>query len=109
MVSRMQEVRQIIPASQAIDVHFDDMDRDWRTSMKRVYDFLGLDIDPALYGMEKYLDRTAASKRTPHSYSLAEFGLSWDEVHECFESYTQAFDVTAKSSSGESSAVRASS
>ena len=99
MVSRMSEFRKDLPVAQAIDIHFDEMDNDWRSAMERVYHFLGLDIEPALQGMAAYLDRTAASKRTPHSYSLAEFGLRSGEVQERFAPYIEAFGVSTAEAS----------
>ncbi|MCA0978226.1 sulfotransferase [Qipengyuania flava] len=99
MVSRMSEFRKDLPAAQAIDIHFDEMDNDWRSAMERVYQFLGLDIEPALQGMAAYLDRTAASKRTLHTYSLAEFGLRSGEVQERFAPYIEAFGVSTAGAS----------
>ena len=47
-IERMRAARDAIPAERMIDVHYDDMERDWRGAMGRVYDFLGLDIGAAL-------------------------------------------------------------
>src|SRR5690606_4911260 len=75
MLERMREARTAIPAERQIDVHYEDMDRDWRAAMGRVYRFLGLDIAPALPAMRAYQHRAATLKRRPHRYSLEEFGL----------------------------------
>ena len=48
--------------------------------MERVYRFLGLDMAPALPGMEDYMRRASALKRRPHAYSLDEFGLTSGDV-----------------------------
>ncbi|EDL47899.1 Sulfotransferase [Erythrobacter sp. SD-21] len=100
MVSRMRQARDTIPPHQLIDVQYDDMDNDWRVSMERVYRFLGLDIEPALSGMEDYIARTAASKRVPHAYSLEEFGISEHEVYERFADYVRTYDVPTANAAG---------
>ena len=63
-----------------IDVQYEDMERDWKGTMARVYRFLDLELEPALPGMESYLDAARALKRQPHHYSLEQFGLSAGEV-----------------------------
>src|SRR5690606_41091428 len=75
-IARMRAARDDIPRERMIDVHYEDMECDWRGTMARVYAFLGLDIEPALPAMESYQQRAAVLKRRPHRYSLAEFGLS---------------------------------
>src|SRR5690606_11120770 len=81
-IDRMRAARDHIPAERRIDVHYEDMDRDWRGTMARVYRFLGLDIEPVLPAMEAYQQRTAALKRQPHRYSLEAFGLRAGRVVE---------------------------
>ncbi len=92
-VERMRAARQSIPEDRMIDIQYDDMERDWQGTMGRVYRFLGLDLEPALPAMERYLDRAAALKRHPHRYSLQDFGLSDAEVRERMADYVQAFNV----------------
>ena len=93
MIERMRNARETIPASRIIDVQYDAMDEDWRGTMERVYAFLGLDMEPAVPGMERFLARSAAMKTRPHDYSLAQFGIDAGEVSERFADYTRAFDV----------------
>ena len=93
MIDRMQEARKNFPAERAIDIRYDDVEHDWRSQMQRIYDFLDLELDPALPDMEGYLTRSAASKRMPHAYSLAQFGLDEGEVYERFAGYTARYDV----------------
>ena len=92
-VERMQEARRAIPAERMIDVQYEDMERDWRGTMERVYRFLELDMEPAAPGMESYLDRSRSLKRHPHRYSLEEFGLSPDQVRSELGDYVRRFDV----------------
>ncbi len=93
MIARMRAARDAIPRERMIDVQYEDMETDWRGTMERVYHFLDLEMEPAVAGMEDYLDRSARLKRHPHRYSLAEFGLRDDEVNERFADYTETFGI----------------
>ena len=93
MTERMMDARRAVPAERMIDVQYDDMERDWRGAMARVYRFLGLEMDSALPGMERYVERSRALKRRPHRYSLEQFGLGEGEVLERMEDYVRRFDV----------------
>ena len=95
MIERMRAARDTIPDGRMIDIQYEDMETDWRGTMSRIYRFLGLEIDPALPGMERYVARSAALKRTPHRYSLAEFGLSEAEVDDRFADYTETYGIPA--------------
>ena len=93
MIARMRAARDAIPREKMIDVQYEDMETDWRGTMERVYRFLDLEMEPAVAGMEDYLDRSARLKRHPHRYSLAEFGLCENEVNERFADYTETFGI----------------
>jgi hypothetical protein len=93
MVARMQAARQAIPPERMIDVQYEDMERDWRGTMARIYRFLDLDMAPAVPGMQCYLDRSRRLKRRPHRYSLDEFGLAEGEVIERLGAYIRRFAV----------------
>jgi hypothetical protein len=92
-VERMIDARRSIAPERMIDVQYEDMERDWRGTMARVYRFLGLEMEPAVAGMERYIDRSGALKRRPHRYSLTQFGLEEGEVHERFGHYIARFAV----------------
>ena len=92
-VERMRAARETIPQERMIDVQYEDMESDWRGTMERVYRFLGLDMAPALPGMEDYMRRASALKRRPHAYSLDEFGLTSGDVLDRLGDYVRAFDV----------------
>ena len=93
MIERMIRARGDIPQSRVIDVQYEDMERDWRGAMGRVYDFLGLEIEPALPAMEAYQRRVARSRHRPHSYSLEQFGLRPGRVTAELRDYVEMFDV----------------
>ena len=76
-----------------IDVHYEDVDADWRGAMARIYDFLDLDIEHAWPAMEAYYEEAATLKGRPHRYSLAEFGLTEREVMARLGDYVRDFAV----------------
>lgn len=92
-IARMRKARDRIARSRRIDVHFEEMDRDWAGVMHRVYRFLGMEIEPALAGMEHFIARSRALKRKPHRYSLDEFGLEEGEVLERLGDYVRTYEV----------------
>ena len=93
MTDRMMAARAAIPAERMIDVHFEDVDNDWRGTMERVYAFLDLDMAPAMPGMERYMARSARLKRRPHRYNLEQFGLTEGEVVDRMGDYVDAFSI----------------
>lgn len=93
MTERMMDARRAVAAERMIDVQYEDMERDWRGTMARIYRFLGLEIDPAVPGMERYIERSRDLKRRPHRYSLDEFGLREGEVIERLSTYIARFGV----------------
>lgn len=93
-IKRMRRARLQIPESQRIDLRYEDMDSDWRSVMHRVYEFLDMDIEPAIPNMALYHDGAEQEMhRHPHRYALPGFGLDAEEVGEQFRSYTEAFEL----------------
>jgi hypothetical protein len=93
-IERMVAARDHIPRHRFIDVHYEEMEGDWRGAMGRVYDFLDLDIGPALPAMERYQQRTRSLKRFPHRYSLEEFGLTADRVLDELGGYMETYGIS---------------
>ncbi len=93
LIERMRAARDAIPKERMIDVHFEDMDRDWRSAMGRIYDFLDLDIEPVLPAMAEYQEMTGSAKRRRHVYSLGEFGLTEGQVMEQLGDYVATYDI----------------
>ncbi len=93
-ITRMRQARLQIPENQRIDLRYEDMDRDWTAVMRKVYDFLEMDIEPAMPSMANYFGGAEREMhRHPHRYTLPAFGLDADAVGERFRSYTDAFDL----------------
>jgi hypothetical protein len=95
-VERMNAARKNIPAERMIDVNYEEMERDWRGAMARVYRFLGMELEPALPAMEAYQRRAAALKRRPHRYSLDEFGLSPAHVLGELGDYVREYQIAVE-------------
>ncbi|MDC0886533.1 sulfotransferase [Altererythrobacter sp.] len=106
-VQRMMKARESIPAERMIDVQYDDMDRDWRGTMRRVYRFLDLDMEPAASAMEDYVERAKDLKRRPHRYSLEMFGLNAGDVRERMGDYIDRYDVPMEKPLGSTNRKRA--
>jgi hypothetical protein len=92
-IERTREARRAIPADRQIDVQYEEMERDWRSAVARIYRFLGLELEPALPAMEAYQQRAAALKRRPHRYTLEEFGLSPGEVLDALGDYVRTYGI----------------
>jgi len=71
-----------IPAAQQIDVHYDEMESDWRGTMRRLYAFADLAFDAATeQRMAGWLvDAAREAPHTGHRYRLEDFGLSAEAV-----------------------------
>lgn len=107
-IERMRAARESIPADRMIDVRYEDMDRDWRGTMERVYGFLDLDMEPAVSGMEAFLERSKSLKRHPHNYTLEQFGLTGTRVHQELGDYVRDFDIQREGSFGQDESALAS-
>lgn len=79
---RCIEKRTAIPASQQLDVYYDDMNKDWRSVMRRVYDFAGAEFSTgAENALNQWLeDSESENKHGGHRYSLDDFGITKAEV-----------------------------
>jgi hypothetical protein len=90
-------VRARIPASHQLDLSFEEMNRDWRHCIARVYRFLDRELTPAaLQSMEAYVRRAAAEHGySQHRYHLAQFGLSAEEVRERLSAHAVEHEAVA--------------
>jgi hypothetical protein len=71
---RAKRVRHEHPQVPQIDVDYEAVGRDWRGEMRRIYSFLGYDLQPETEArMEAYLSRS--KKHLGHAYSPELFGL----------------------------------
>lgn len=106
MIEEMRAARDAISRDRMIDVQYEEMERNWRGTMERVYRFLGLDIAPALPAMQSYLERSKELKRHPHRYSLEQFGLSSGEVLDRLGDYVRTYEVPVEAAARPPRAAR---
>lgn len=80
--ARARDFAKRYPAHLQFRTGFEAMDADWRCELRRLYDFLDLELTPALLArMEDYLARAAREhSHTRHRYRLSDFGVSEDEA-----------------------------
>lgn len=95
MARRCIQAREHIPAAQQLDVQYEDMNRDWRTQLRRVYEFAGLEFSAeAENGMAAWL---AESKREGlhggHRYALEDFGTTAEEVDARMKFYRERYAI----------------
>jgi hypothetical protein len=62
-----------------LHLDYEAVGADWRSAVRRVYDFLGRPLDPAVLArMERLTARSTAHRG--HDYSLGQFGLDDETV-----------------------------
>ena len=94
MLRKTLAVRAVVPKAQQTDVLYADINRDWRAAIKGIYDFLDRPLtDTALGNMQAWLDSNAQHKHGAHQYSLADFGLSEEEVDQRLMYYRERFNI----------------
>jgi hypothetical protein len=72
--------RAAIPQGQQLDLHYEAMNRDWRATMRSLYDFAGMDFTAETeQAMAEWL-ADSESHHGGHRYRLEDFGLSAQEV-----------------------------
>nr|WP_255536598.1 sulfotransferase [Pacificimonas pallii] len=92
-VDAAQRFRNARPDVPAIDVRFHEMNEDWEREIARIYDWLGTGPAP-LAAMRDYSRRAARTHlKTPHRYTLEEFGLSAGAIDERLGDYRKRFDL----------------
>jgi hypothetical protein len=95
MARRCIRVRETLPPSQQLDVHYEDMNRDWRGVMKGIYDFAAMDFTPeAERAMGAWLAESEQEGRhRGHRYALEDFGVTPDEVDDRMKFYRDRYGI----------------
>ncbi|MFD2418278.1 sulfotransferase family protein [Amycolatopsis pigmentata] len=86
------EARKRHPSAQFCDVHYDDFVADPLGTVENIYRHFGLPLsDKARTAMaELHSESTAGTARPAHRYTLADYGLTTEEVDERFAPYLAA-------------------
>jgi hypothetical protein len=100
MAQRAMRARASIPPGQQMDIHYDAMSRDWRTQMRRIYGFAGMDWTADVEAaMGRWLDQ---SERTNlhgrHRYSGEDFGITTAEIDSRMMFYRQGYGIAYEAS-----------
>lgn len=95
MARRCMSAREKFSAGQQLDVYYDDVNRDWRASMRRIYDFIGMEFTPeAELAIETWTAESESENRHGgHRYSYEEFGASRDDVDARMMFYRERYSV----------------
>jgi hypothetical protein len=83
-----------IPAGQILDLQFRDFITRPMETVRRVYDFLGLELSgEAASSMQAHLDANPSDKYGKHSHRFSDTGLRAEEWRERYRGYCEYFDV----------------
>ena len=97
MLRSCADERDMLPAHQSIDVHFDEFMADDVAMVERIYDLAGQPTtDDARAAMRAFMDDHPRGKFGGIVYDLADFGLDPSERRDALRFYTDRFDVTAE-------------
>jgi hypothetical protein len=95
-VRRAMEFRKRFGDSRFVDVSFADLQRDPIGTLERNYERLSLTFSSdARRRIQEWADGHQPGARGEHSYQLADYGLTPEQVHERFADYLAAYDATA--------------
>jgi Sulfotransferase family len=98
MLRRCAEERDVLPAGQTIDVHFDEFMADDLAMVARVYDVAGQPLDDdARSAMRTFMVDHPRGKFGAVEYDLAPFGLDRPALRRQMDFYTERFGVTRES------------
>ncbi|AIT81435.1 sulfotransferase family protein [Novosphingobium pentaromativorans] len=82
-----------------VDVLYQDLEADPLGQVEKIYTHHGLDLTDAVRDdIRDYVAKNRKGKFGAHKYSLAEVGLSVEEVRERFKRYTDHFDIPLEES-----------
>jgi Sulfotransferase family len=81
-----------------IDVHHRDLVADAAGTLRRAYDFLGLQWHEALEAtLIEWHQRNRPGAHGVHRYTAEQFGLNTAQIHKDYGFYIDRFDVTVES------------
>jgi hypothetical protein len=93
-IERVMDVRSRVSRESFIDVLYHDVVADPLKEVRRVYDFIGLDLTPETEAaMQQWRVDNRQTKHGTHNYRLEDFGLSRSGIDPHFEAYREKFGV----------------
>ncbi len=98
MLRRCADERDVLPASQTIDVRFDEFIADDLAMVGRIYELAGQPLDErARASMAAFMAEHPRGRHGSVVYDLGEFGLDATERRQALTFYTDRFGVTLES------------
>jgi hypothetical protein len=98
-VEDCEQVRRAHPG-QVLDLIQSDLHRDPVGTVKRIYDFCGLELSDEVEDAMRQRGKNDPERRHgQHRYDIADFGLTEDEVRERFGTYVDRYDLRPKRAS----------
>jgi hypothetical protein len=98
MLRRCATERDVLPADQTIDMHFDQFMADDLAMVQRVYEFAGQPLDDrATASMTAFMARHPRGRHGAVVYDLGEFGLDAAERRKALAFYSDRFAITLES------------
>jgi len=87
-----------LPASQVVDLYFQDFIEDQVGTVRRAYQHFDLDLsDVAANAMQAFLDDNPADKHGKHLYRFADAAMEERSLRERFRRYQRYFDIPSES------------
>jgi hypothetical protein len=98
LLRRCVEDRDLVPASQSLDVLFHEFMKDDVTTVARIYELAGLELtDEARARLDRYMDDNPRGKHGRIVYDLkADFGVDPAALRERFAFYYERFPVAVE-------------
>jgi hypothetical protein len=96
-VNRSMKIRDRHDASHFLDVHYGEVVADPLKQIRRIYDFLGLELSPeSEQTMRQWQGSNPQHKHGVHRYVLEDFGLDAARLAEQFAPYRERFEIPSE-------------
>jgi hypothetical protein len=93
-IERLMDVRSRVSNESFLDVLYQDVVSDPLKEVRRVCDFIGIDLMPETEAtMQQWRADNKQTKHGTHRYQLEDFGLSRSAIDPNFEAYREKFGV----------------
>ncbi len=93
-VNGAMRARETLPADAFVDVRYEDLMADPMKEMRRIYDFLGLTLEPGTAAaMNRWRGANPKDKRGSHRYRAEDFGLSGEALDRDFAPYREHYGI----------------
>ena len=96
-MQRAIEERARIGEDRFLDVHHRELVTDPKGTIRRVYDWLGLELTPAVeQTIFDWQEANAMGAKGTHRYTAEQFGLSVEQIRSDYDFYIRHFDVAVE-------------